>query len=208
MAGTMGNQKAMTDKDQAWKSFRSLWVAGSLGAFFTALVTNVPLHVHRKDWPCGVVNLGDLLIRYVYLLWFLLYFFVSNLQNEMSLEPNRKRDIIFDLLQSGLSLAAVFFLGFLVPGQNFQVSTAYAAANCAIALICFFSLCFFGRDATADGINGMRIVGLSISGVFAIIAEFGVAPSMDGCSLGFLGGEALLLFALLFMYLGMRIPKT
>ncbi len=141
VAGTV----AATKKTTAWKAFRDLWVAGTVGGFLAALMRSLPLDA-RKLWfesPGGLFTF-DLALRYAYLLWFIAYFFLSNLRKD-ELE---KWDVAFDVIQSAASFAAAFALGIAVHGEGYQFdrsSEAFQFANAAILTISFFSLVFFLR---------------------------------------------------------------
>ncbi len=171
----------------AKRAFRSMWVAGTAGAFFTALTRNLPLHFQERSLSPDFLYTLDRFLRYGYLLWLLTYFFTSNLENEPDSVPE-KWDIPFDVLQSVCALVAAFGLGFIVPGSGFTVSSyrwAMGFANGAILVICIFSLIWF-RDAPPTEVNPHRITGTVISSVGLVVALVGL-PRLP----------ALLLFAIL-----------
>jgi hypothetical protein len=85
------------------RAFQHLWVAGTLGAFFTALARNLPVHLSQMTAAYDLKYTLDVFVRYAYLIWLLGYFFMSALQNNRSSTPTW-RDILFDVLQSTVSL--------------------------------------------------------------------------------------------------------
>src|SRR5437016_11087760 len=112
-----------TKKNKAWKAFRDLWVAGTVGGFLAALMRSVPLDATILAHPPSCRFVVDLLMRYVYLVWFIVYFLVSNLGEG---EPE-KGDVAFDVTQSAASFAAAFALGIAVRGEGFQFNrSSYA----------------------------------------------------------------------------------
>jgi hypothetical protein len=145
------------------KGFQKLWVAGTMGAFFTALVRNLPVHLKQFAWPCDWNYTIDLFVRYGYLLWLLTYFLVSTVGIDDEGYEATKRDIIYDVGQSAFSLTAAFFLGFVLPDQHYKLG-AYAITNGVICAICFVALWWFhdARSAT-KGINRLRGAGGVIS---------------------------------------------
>src|SRR5712691_10536226 len=134
-------------KTTAWKAFRDLWVAGTVGGFLAALMRSVPLDLSKRvEAPSGLFTF-DLVLRYAYLLWFIAYFLLSNLRKD----ELRKWDVAFDVIQSTASFFAAFALGIAVRGEGYQSSEAFQSANGAILAICFFSLLFFGRRDYREG---------------------------------------------------------
>jgi membrane-bound ClpP family serine protease len=107
-------------------------------------------------------------------------------------------------LLSVLALAAVFLLGFIVPGAGFSFSHyafAYIAANAAIALICLFALIFF-HDVPPPGINAYRIAGLIISVVSIALAHLRTRPELAMSLFAIL---QLALWIVLVMYIRKRL---
>ena len=156
----------------AKKAFQTMWVAGTLGAFFTALTRNVPLSFKQFSRNPDVGYTLDQILRYGYLLWFLAYFFVSNLNNEV--EEPENWDIPYDVLQSACALVAAFYLGFVVPGEGFGFGlylSAIMTANAAILAICLFSLLCFQSKPWVQ-LDYLRAVGTLVSAVSFLIALF------------------------------------
>src|SRR5712692_5259995 len=81
------------------KAFQDLWVAGTLGAFFTAFARSLPVHLREISRHFDTEYTIDRFVRYGYLLWLLAYFLISNLQNRQSKTLN-KWDITYDVVQS------------------------------------------------------------------------------------------------------------
>jgi hypothetical protein len=152
------------------KGFQKLWVAGTMGAFFTALVRNLPVHLKQRAWPCDWNYTIDLFVRYGYLFWLLAYFLVSTVGIDDENNQSTKWDITYDVGQSVFSLTAAFFLGFVLPDQTYKLG-AYAITNGVICAICFVALWWF-HDATGAtvGINRLRIVGGMISLLSLVLA--------------------------------------
>lgn len=190
-----------------------MWIAGTMGAYFTFLFRNLALDLpsfalHQIDWRYT----GSVWIRYAYLWWFLAYFFVSNVRHEANQETLTKWDVAFALAQAIASFVAAYYLGFIVrgPDNGFAepTSTAVELANGAIAIICSFSLICFGyrRDAKAADteLNGLRWVGLG-SSLVALSAIFRLSSVSEAS--GVLVGVAAFFGAVPFVALGwfMRI---
>lgn len=164
--------------------FVRMWIAGTMGAYFTFLFRNLALDIptfsiHEADWPYTLV----VWIRYAYLLWFLAYFFGSNVSYERNKEILSAWEVGFDVTQAVIGIIAAFFLGFIVRAADGATSwrCAVAAANGAIALICLFSLICFGwrQKPEEDGrkLNILRWCGFvssSLAFVLVILAA-GVA---------------------------------
>ena len=150
------------------KGFQKLWVAGTMGAFFAAFVRCLPVHLKQRAWPPDPKYTIDLFVRYGYLLWLLFYFLVSNVGiDDKDYKPNRW-DIIYDVGQSAFSLAAAFFLGFVVPDQTYKLG-AYAITNGVICAICFVARWWFRtRPGAQQGINRLRTAGGLIS-LFSLV---------------------------------------
>jgi hypothetical protein len=151
------------------KGFQKLWVAGTMGAFFTALARNLPVHLKQFAWPCDWNYTIDLFVRYGYLLWLLFYFLVSNIRIDDEDYVRSKWDIPFDVGQSACSLTAAFFLGFILPDQPYKLG-AYAITNGVICAICFAAFALFDPSDAAKGINRLRIAGGVISFLSIVLA--------------------------------------
>jgi hypothetical protein len=190
----------------AWKAFRDLWVAGTVGGFVAALMRSVPLDARALiHSPSGRFTF-DLILRYVYMLWFIAYFLVSNLNKD---EP-KKFDIAFDIIQSATSFAAAFALGIAVRGEGYQFdrsAEAFEFTNGAILAICLFSLLFYLRRAnwTKDkNLHGLRICGAVMAIVGLVAARH---DPMTICQLNSLAITLLVLIVLLALFARMRINE-
>lgn len=151
------------------KGFQKLWVAGTMGAFFTALARNLPVHLKQFAWPCDWNYTLDLFVRYGYLLWLLFYFLVSNIRIDDEDYVRSKWDIPFDVGQSACSLTAAFFLGFILPDQPYKLG-AYAITNGVICAICVAAFALFDPSDAAKGIDRLRIAGGVISALSVVLA--------------------------------------
>ena len=163
-----------------------MWVAGTLGAFFTALARNLPLHLQERGWPPDIAHTLDLIIRYGYVVWLLAYFFISNLDNATDDTP-RNRDLAFDVIQSIAALWAVFWIGFALPGHGYghdAFGPALVTVNLAVAVICLASLILFSCESSMS-VNYLRIAGLVVSVVTIAAVCFGVSGiSLLWCGIG------------------------
>ncbi len=158
--------KHEVNRRQSRKAFQQLWVAGTIGVFFTSLARNLPVHLSQTTAAYDTKYTLDVLVRYAYLIWLLGYFFMSALRNDRPDAPRTWRDMVFDVLESLVSLTAVYFLGFIIPVKDYG-SAAYAAANGAVLFICVASLLLFH----SRGNNRLR-------GFGAIISLIGLAASI------------------------------
>ena len=165
------------EKDKRFKAaraaFQSMWVSGTVGAFFAALTRSLPPHVREltlsPDWQYTI----DCTLRYIYLVWFLAYFFTSNIGNQRRLSPNR-HDIPYNILQSFCALLAAFALDLSVPGAGWTLrafTSAMAYSNAAIFVLCIFALLWY-RSTPPTEVNGLRIFGLVVSGA-GVCLSFG-----------------------------------
>ena len=74
--------------------------------------------------------------------WLLVYFFFSTFNSEQADDQTERSDIFFHVVQSVVSFAAAYYLGFIVAGTTYGLR-AYFFANVAIVVICGLSLCLF-----------------------------------------------------------------
>ncbi|HTP69289.1 MAG TPA: hypothetical protein VMJ35_10335 [Dongiaceae bacterium] len=188
------------------KAIRKLWVAGALGAFFTALSRNLPVDL---PWPLPAfdwTHLARQLLRYGYLLWLLGYFLVSSVSVERFTTDTAKdsreilRDILFDIIQSFLALLSAYAMGFLQPGSA-MADWAFYFPNGAILMICILSRTMFGADQT-KGINDLRMVGMILTTVSIVTLIFGFEQYLLYSTLLFV---LVLLFVMLLMYFRIRL---
>jgi hypothetical protein len=150
-------------KDAAIKAFQALWVAGTMGALFTALARTLPSHLkHLIFGPADLPYTLDTFLRYGYLLWLLSYFVISNLRIQTDSE-REKLDVLYDMLQSVFALSAAYFLDFLATSEH-RGPIVFAWPTGAIFLICLLALfLFYERQWSEKKI--LRTVGSILSGV-------------------------------------------
>ncbi|HLW53468.1 MAG TPA: hypothetical protein VKW06_11550 [Candidatus Angelobacter sp.] len=182
---------AITGNIVAKKQFQRLWVAGSLGAFFTSLARTLPGDIRNVT----VETAPHTVLRYLYMIWFISYFFVSNLRTQSNEIPE-VREIPFDVIQSIAGLTAAFFLDFLVTNEHHGIS-AFAAASFAIAAICGFALFWFRRDE--PGLQIARLIG------FLLALCVGIAIMAGYVASWMLWTSVAILFLLLAMFTLIRI---
>jgi hypothetical protein len=201
---TLDEENAKRWKD-AKRAFRAMWFCGTVGAFFAALTRSLPLHFLEASWPPDWFYTFDRLLRYGYLIWFLWYFIVSNINSQLETEP-RRGDIPFDIIQSFAALFSAFALGFTVPGSGFgPASFAYAMAfaNGAVLIICVASLVLFSRVPPTE-VNFLRWIGLGAS-LFSIAIPW-MANGRKITLLLFALSQAILWITLV-VYTRMRLRK-
>lgn len=127
------------------QAFERLLLMSTAGAFFFALTRNIPLHVKELHWPPVWEDTADRTLRYMYLIWFLAYFFVSSVNHDLSLESREFKDILFDLGQTCVALITAYFLGFVIRPEH-STLTAVTVANAGILLICVVSWYAFREE--------------------------------------------------------------
>ena len=215
-------------KGEAWKAFRGLWVAGTVGGFLAALMRSVPpdlraiTHVpcglpvydltlrHVYMVPCGLF-VYDLILRYLYMASFIVYFLLSNL-NKDKLE---KFEVLFDMIQTLAGFAAAWALGIAVRGEGYpfaESAEAFAWANGAIVIIGLFSLAFFSREEirkekkwrNLSELTKLRIGG-AVAGAFGIIVTR--FDPLGPIQLGLLTGIVAVLARLLWRFGRERIGE-
>src|ERR1043166_9163795 len=194
-------------KMSARVAFQKLWAAGTMGAFFGALVKNLPLHLSQNklldDPAADPTYTAELFIRYGYIMLFLGYFFMTTWKNEWEADKKEdgvpgRRDLIFDVCQSIASLTALYFLGFVGSVKDLKEG-AYIAANAAMLVICGLSLLLFGTGwfaTSSKKLNRLRWFGASVSFLGLVFAL-----SLQFCGL-FLSIMAGVVFFLLFVLIG------
>src|SRR6267378_2971978 len=152
-------------------AFRDLWVAGTLGALFAALASNLPQFLGANYPPQGVSHFR-LCVRYGYAIWLLAYFFISNLNNRDEPDPNGN-DLTFDIVQSIASLGALYWMGFVEPGHDqlldVHFSSALIAVNLAVAIICLAALLLL-RTVMKTRANILIAIGLLVALLMIAIA--------------------------------------
>jgi hypothetical protein len=190
-----------------YKAIQKLWVAGTMGAFFTAFARNLPGHLLEFSWHPGGYTIA-LFVRYLYLSWFLVYFFISNFENEKS-KTVRGKDVWFDVLQSAGALTGAYLLGFVVTTVSFTVQVKYGGTNFAILVICSVSLRLFRKDLDRPYTNLLRSLGCVASGAGVVFAFFvwqstGLPTGIAVCGFGVV---ALFLWILLVLFGCGRLTK-
>lgn len=204
-----GDRPPKSDKKRTdfAKGFQKLWVAGTMGAFFTAFVRNLPVHLQQFAWPCDWNYTIDLFVRYGYLLWLLAYFLVSTVGIDDESYGRAKKDIAYDIGQSACSLTAAFFLGFILPDQSYKLG-AYAITNGVICAICFVALWLFHDPPGApQGVNHLRLAGgvisfLSLALALSVRTVIGAPQTWVFI---IFAGLLLILFFILLAYIRIRI---
>ena len=183
----------------ARKAIQKMWVAGTLGVFFTTVLRNVPVHVRQAsltpDWPYTL----DLFTRYGYLLWLLVYFFMSNFRIDQSDDRN---DLRFDVIQSVASLTALVSLDFVVSGYGIPVghyAWAITVANVTILIIASLALKWF----KVANLKSLRVAGLILAALSIAVAWIPAPPvpillAVAALEVG--------LLAVLFVYVSRRWP--
>src|SRR5260370_8721867 len=79
---------AMPFETEVKIAFRKMWMVGALGVYFTALVRSLLTDVFGVPVWLGQQHRRDLIVRYLYVLWFLTYFFISHVRFH---KPPKKR---------------------------------------------------------------------------------------------------------------------
>lgn len=151
------------NKTLARKAFLKLWVAGTVGGLFGALLRSVALDIQRMSLHPEWLYTADVFLRYAFLAWFVFYFLLSNMRLEY--EPLSRGMATFDIVQSLCAFVAAVCLGFVLPTKDLAIrpdsSASFAAANVAIAVLAALSLCVGGGRA----ITTLRLSGLSAAAV-------------------------------------------
>jgi hypothetical protein len=199
-------------------ALENLFMVGAVGAFFAALANDIPVDIQSltvlRGRPVDWIFTLDRSVRYVYLVWFLGYFFVSDFrrveeEKDVATYPKSPSpyDVFFYVSQSVLSLGAAFCLGLLVPNEGFKgYGYAVLSANIAIGVICSTSLLGYRKDQSSTKlINALRGSGL----VLAIISGSLAYTAQQSPSFGLLVSLSLLAVLLLFVlavYGWQRLP--
>ena len=190
----------------ARRVFERLWVAGTMGALFTATFRSVADHWSEaafRNWPSIRWQYTAILVdRYVYLLWFIGYFFVSHVKKEGRI-PSSK-NLVFDMVQSVAGLFAVIALGLVAKDLGFDAANyrqASAVANGAVAVICWCSLALFYSDSDAyrnDYVNKLRLGGAVAGTAVALLLSF--QPNVVGGPATIIVGGQIVLLVLLWKF--------
>jgi len=202
-----------TRREAAKKALQQLWVAGTVGAFFSALARNLPIHLSQTSLAeFDLIYTLTVFLKYGYVIWLLGYFFYSALDNDLAEAGISSKDIAFDIVQSIVSLAAAYFLGFIIP---IQVSgmTGFTAANFAVLFICLLSFGLYHRHSKA-GVNHLRLAGAVVSFIgafFSVLGNYAVLGPGQWATfvILFLLGVLLLgLYLLLYAYFRIGIDES
>jgi len=140
------------------KALERLLLVSTSGAFFFALARSIPVHAQELTWPPNWIYTLDLFLRYLCLVWFLAYFFVSSVHNDKLKGSRDAKDLGFDALQSIAVLAATYALGFVLPDRGFAFKDGlypFVFSNAVVLLICLTSLWLFA-DTQNLGLNRVR----------------------------------------------------
>lgn len=169
------------------KAFRQMWVGGTLGVYFTAVVRKLLTDVFGVPAPAAS-HTGDLVIRYGYVLWFLFYFFVSNLR--LNKEPV-EWDLSFDVIQATIGLTVVFALGFLDQQQGYSFAhqtSAIIVSNAGIIAIAALASFLF-RDKKLNFLRLLAVLVAVFSGFAAYLGATGWVPGVSLLGLWLLLGR-------------------
>lgn len=153
-----------TNRENFRKTVQKLGVAGTMGALFTAIIRNLPVTLAQHVQPYNWNYTADLLMRYAYLTWLLVYFVVSNSGFDASGYKRVKGDFSYDIGQALGTLLAAYFLGFVTFEYTRYEMSAYVVTNVVICGICFVAWWWFkGQTPSTNSINRMRFFGGSVS---------------------------------------------
>jgi hypothetical protein len=150
-------------RSEARKAFRKFWIGGVAGTFFAAIARSLPVDWKTRSVHPELEYTVDVLLRYGYMFWFTVYFFMTTFNTdqekaaaaETEIKAHDWRDIGFDVLQSLCATVAVTLLAVGADGSVRQDLTDYRAASIAITLIGLVSLVLFSDD-TSKNIQWMR----------------------------------------------------
>jgi len=161
------------------KAFRKLWVVGVLGAYFIAVIKKLLTDFFGAPaLPTGP-PIGDLLVRYGYVLWFLTYFFVTN--QRLDRDPE-KWDLPFDVIQAAIGFIVVFALGFLDQQQGFSFAhqaDAVIVANVGIIGIAGLALKWFPIPKVKT-VKPLRLAGAAVAAASGVAAYLGAPSRVTG----------------------------
>lgn len=202
---------------RARRRVRDFLVAGAAGAFLSTIARTLPADLQGQGFPgpYGPDYKCDLIERYAYMFWLMIYFLISSLSVQDDKEHLRK-DICFDLFQTFFALAAIYELGFVNRGFPQDWRVGYTWANSAICVICALALLLYRNERSKEKpklhilLNVLRGAGLVFSGAGIYICLAwgvpGVHPSAEIRHwLGFLLG-LLAIVLVIFFYIRWTTP--
>jgi hypothetical protein len=181
-----------TRLQQAKKAIRRFWVAGTAGAFLSGLSRTIPVDLatisRTPDWPYTF----ELILRYIYMLWFLSYFAIASFSTEQeTADRSTKWDIAYDLMHSMLAIVAVYYLGFVTRGKPENIAVSFGYANSAILFLSGMSWFMFKSwQKPCSRISVLRLLGGDFFGIGirfgAVRGKFPASqgsrnPTMDVC---------------------------
>jgi hypothetical protein len=195
------------------RAYVNMWIAGTVGAYFSFIFHNLAFDIPTfdpriTDWS----HTRDVLIRYVYLFWFLGYFFASNMHHAANDRAITGWHIAFDMIQGAAGFIAAYFLDFLTRGKDsfaHCMVTGVVGANAAIAVICATSLIIFGwRSESKEDpmLNWLRSLGLVTAIAAGIWARFG-GISEAVCAVAPVIVSQLILWGLLVVFMQVTIEE-
>jgi hypothetical protein len=190
-------------RQQAWAAFQVMFCGGVAGTVFFLLLRNLAIHFLQRSLQPDWFYTANLFLRYGYLIWFVAYFFIANLQIQTEGRLLwESRDIFFTVVQSVLVFAAAVDLGFVdqKPHDHFG---PYVLPNLAILLISTLAYGLFRRGRWAD-VNRVRAALAVCSGMALIVCAV-AGKVLSGFVLFLLFVILFLLFMTLYWYGRIRI---
>lgn len=180
----------------ARKAFLKLWAAGTVGGFLAFLIRSFALDL-AGGTPIGPGCTVDLVLRYLYLLWLIVYFFLSNLK--LDYEAVTPGLVLYDLMQTICAFIAAFAFGFVMPGKGISClrsALAFEIADVTIFLICLCAIPFGGGKV----VKSLRVTGACISaGAFLVVERLPTGQlTAGGIALSYLAIISLLILLIPF----------
>jgi hypothetical protein len=196
------------------KAFQDLWVAGMSGTFFFFIWRSLAQDVLGATPQFATGSGLDRVLRYSFLFWLFGYFFIAAIENNppdnKAAEPpankgaelrpghRRKREVIFDVVQSVFSVIAAVFLGFVLqlPRNDWR---AYFAATVAVMITGGLSFVLFhGEEERIDALRCTSFtVGYGLALGLMLQSVFVPGPPPVRLLWFVLGGQAVLWIVLL-----------
>ncbi len=174
-----------TRLQEAKKAVRRFWVAGTAGAFLSGLSRTIPVDLatisRTPNWPYT----AELVLRYIYMLWFLSYFAIASFSTEReAADHSTKWNIAYDVTHSMLAIVAVYYLGFVTRGKPENIAETFQYANFAILFLSAMSwLMFKSWERPCSRISVLRLLAGILSGLGLASAVF-LANSLRARNLG------------------------